>query len=210
MVLLSWKSLTTSRLEARDSKRGIAAVMERCHYLQGCFSKIYHYHICILMHLAGIKARNMPHYLLKSLTRMAVEVHKQKNFEITLFRHGLVKIIVIDELRWICIPWGLFLQRIRTKPRTTVFPVTKKLATKGGEGYATTDKPQHQYYMRASWLAWQDKGKQTTEEYVDVTGADGYEPMEDVYDALEVDLSFRSKTTLQYWDVRWKAQKVRD
>lgn len=75
---------------------------------KGHYSKIYYYHVCILMHLAGVKSMNMPYLLLKSLNKMVVVLHKRKNPKLDLFHQGLIRIIVRDELTRIGLIWEHF------------------------------------------------------------------------------------------------------
>jgi hypothetical protein len=57
------------------------------------------YHLRLILHFTGKQPMNMPFYLLKSLTKMASKVQdKPQTTSNSLFHHGLIKLIVLEEL----------------------------------------------------------------------------------------------------------------
>jgi len=57
-----------------------------------------------------MKAMNMLFFLLKSLTKMASKVQKSTEAASTrVFHHGLVKLLILDELQRVGKKWNYFL-----------------------------------------------------------------------------------------------------
>jgi len=68
------------------------------------------YHFRLLLHFSGEKPLNMPYYLLKILTKMASKVHaKHQKASNSLFHHGLIKLIVLEEMSRRDKTWGYLL-----------------------------------------------------------------------------------------------------
>jgi hypothetical protein len=66
---------------------------------EGRYGRNMFYHFRLLLHFIGKKPINMPYYLLKSLTNMASKVQaKPQKASNSLFHHGLIKLIVLEEL----------------------------------------------------------------------------------------------------------------
>jgi hypothetical protein len=66
---------------------------------EGRYGRTMLYHFILLLHFTGKKPLNMPYYLLKSLTKMASKVQaKPQKASNSLFHHGLIKLIVLEEL----------------------------------------------------------------------------------------------------------------
>jgi hypothetical protein len=66
---------------------------------EGRYGRTMLYHFILLLHFTGKKPINMPYYLLKSLTKMASKVQaKPQKASNSLFHHGLIKLIVLEEL----------------------------------------------------------------------------------------------------------------
>ncbi len=66
---------------------------------EGRFSKIYQYHIKLLMHFIGKKALNFSYYLFRSLRKMFDKVQEMgNNIEPSLFHFSLIKLLVLKEL----------------------------------------------------------------------------------------------------------------
>jgi hypothetical protein len=91
---------------------------------EGRYGRTMLYHFRLLLHFTGKKPMNMPFYLLKSLTKMASKVQpKPQNANNNLFHHGLIKLIVLEDLSrrnktWDYILfWGEFGQEVQSKKR---------------------------------------------------------------------------------------------
>jgi hypothetical protein len=66
---------------------------------EGRYGRTMFYLFILLLHFTGKQPLNMPFYLLKSLTKMASKVQaKHQKANNNLFHHGLIKIIVLEEL----------------------------------------------------------------------------------------------------------------
>jgi hypothetical protein len=67
---------------------------------EGRFTRVYQYHIRILMHFTGKKPLNLPYYLFRSLGKMADRVQVRiYQGEPSLFHFSLIKLFVLEELR---------------------------------------------------------------------------------------------------------------
>ena len=51
----------------------------------------------------------MPYYLLHSLHKMSMQVKKRKNKEISMYHHGIIKMLVEHELQHKGQSWNIFL-----------------------------------------------------------------------------------------------------
>jgi hypothetical protein len=81
---------------------------------------MYQYHIRLLMHFTAIKPLNLPHYLFRSLVKMTEKVQsKGKDHQTNLFHHGLVKVMVLQRLSEINMPWEVFIQSASLMPATS-------------------------------------------------------------------------------------------
>jgi hypothetical protein len=87
---------------------------------EGRFSRMYQYHIRLLMHFTAIKPLNLPHYLFRSLVKMIEKVQRKgKDHQTNLFHHGLVKVMILQNLSEINIPWETFIQSVSFLPATS-------------------------------------------------------------------------------------------
>lgn len=78
---------------------------------EGRFSRLYTYHIRLLMHFTRVKFLNIPYYLFRSIDKMASIVQK-RDFDKqgnNLFHHSLIKIIVLHHLDQLHISWDNFI-----------------------------------------------------------------------------------------------------
>ena len=63
---------------------------------EGRFSRLYQYHIRLLMHFTSIKPLNLPNCLFRSLVKMTEKVQsKGRNHQASLFHHDVIKMIVL-------------------------------------------------------------------------------------------------------------------
>ena len=101
---------------------------------EGIFHMVYSYHLRLLLHFVGKRSLDFPFYLYKSLGKMSDKVQiKTKGNETSLFHHGLIKLLVLEELRRLDRDWISFFfvsgyeidvvtPKKTTKPRTTSSP----------------------------------------------------------------------------------------
>jgi hypothetical protein len=100
---------------------------------EGRYGRVMLYHFRLINHFTGRNPLNLPHYLHRSLTKMAQKVQAKPEKENNrLFHHGLIKLIVMEELQrrektWdYLLFWGEFEQEIQPKGKKTP---TKKSST---------------------------------------------------------------------------------
>ena len=78
---------------------------------EGKFSRLYAYHIRLLMHFTRVKMMNLPYFLFRNIDKIAYIVQKkpyphQLN---NIYHYSLIKIIVLHHLSLLNIPWENFI-----------------------------------------------------------------------------------------------------
>jgi hypothetical protein len=83
-----------------ENHSNLLRVIQRFFTCEGRFTRVYQYHIRLLMHFTGRKPLNLPYYLFRSLGKMVdrVQVRKDQG-EPSLFHFSLIKLLVLEELR---------------------------------------------------------------------------------------------------------------
>ena len=77
---------------------------------EGCYNITFTYHILILQHFVLGKELNFPYFLLKSLRKMCRGVQKStSNPKSNVFHHGLIKVLIVAELKSHWDTWDFFL-----------------------------------------------------------------------------------------------------
>jgi len=67
---------------------------------------LYWYHIILFLHFTGKDEMNIPFYLLRSMGKMSDRVQaKSKAVDTSVFHSGLIRMLVMAELRKRNIPW---------------------------------------------------------------------------------------------------------
>jgi hypothetical protein len=85
-------------------------VIQRYFTCEGRFNMVYQYHIVLLLHFTGKEAMNLTFYLFRSIGKMANKVHaKSKKVDTSVFHSGLIKMLVMEELRKTTTDWETFL-----------------------------------------------------------------------------------------------------
>jgi hypothetical protein len=85
-------------------------VIQRYFTCEGRFNMIYQYHIRLLLHFTGKDAMNLPFYLFRSIGKMSDRVQaKSKAVDTSVFHSGLIKMLVMDELRKRNMEWEEFI-----------------------------------------------------------------------------------------------------
>jgi len=82
------------------------------HYFtcEGRYQKVYSYHFKLLLHFTGMIYLYLPYFLFLSIAKMADKVQlKSQGCETSLFYHGLIKLIVLHELKRVKKDWSSFL-----------------------------------------------------------------------------------------------------
>jgi len=79
---------------------------------EGRFGTMYVYHARIMMHFMDDHAINLPYFLLASLKKMSTTVQKHVgNIESHLYHHGLIRILIEEQLKINKDTWEKFLVR---------------------------------------------------------------------------------------------------
>jgi hypothetical protein len=95
---LNWPT-GVPRIWLKDPWKDIAFLIQKYISCEGKFSFIFLYHIRLLAHLNEANPLNFPYYLLHSLKEMEKAIQrKTRNLEISLYHHGLIKMIITHEL----------------------------------------------------------------------------------------------------------------
>ena len=78
---------------------------------EGRFSRVYSYHIRLLMHFTKTKLLHFPYYLCKSIEKISSIMQKRPPSQqmSSLFHHSLIKVIVSHQLEQQGIPWEVFI-----------------------------------------------------------------------------------------------------
>lgn len=102
---------------------------------EGRYSRVYSYHIMLLMHFTKVKLLNLPYYLFWSIDKMAFVVKKRSYAHQvqSLFHHSLIKMIVLHQLEQQGIPWEVFISHdVFANPQAFIqqtFPTTSHSRT---------------------------------------------------------------------------------
>jgi hypothetical protein len=76
---------------------------------EGYFGFVFLYHLCLLMNFIGFPL-NMPYYLWRRFYKMAKR-YKRQQLDSSLFHHGLIKILLVHQLKLQHDDWNAFLAR---------------------------------------------------------------------------------------------------
>jgi hypothetical protein len=85
-------------------------IIQRYFTCEGRFNTLYQYHIRLLLHFTGKDEMNIPFYLLRSIGKISDRVQsKSKAVDTSIFHSGLIRMLVMEELRKRNIPWEQFI-----------------------------------------------------------------------------------------------------
>jgi hypothetical protein len=85
-------------------------IIQRYFTCEGRFNMIYQYHIRILLHFTSKDLMNIPFYLLRSMGKMDDRVQaKSKALDTSVFHSGLIRMLVMEELKKINLSWEQFI-----------------------------------------------------------------------------------------------------
>ena len=83
--------------------------IQRYFTYEGRYQKVYSYHFKLQLHFTGMIYLDLPYFLYQSVAKMADKVQlKSQGCETSLFHHGLIKLIVLHELKRINGEWYSF------------------------------------------------------------------------------------------------------
>jgi hypothetical protein len=93
---------------------------------EGIFNMVYQYHIRLLLHFIGKEAMNLPFYLFRIIGNMVDRVQaKSKQVDTSVFHSGLIKMLVMEELRKTNTHWEKFLTSSQFQLNITPTPQSK-------------------------------------------------------------------------------------
>jgi len=87
---------------------------------EGRYSRLYSYHIRLLMHFTKVKMLNLPYYLYRSIDKMSYVVQNRNYSQQmqSLFHHSLIKMVLLHQLEKKGIPWEVFIaHEVFTNPQ---------------------------------------------------------------------------------------------
>lgn len=94
----SW-SKGISRIQIKHENHDLFQLVQKYIRCEGHFALTFLYHIIFLLHFYYDQKLNFPFFLQKSLTKMDLKVKgKAQIAETNLFHHGLIKLLVMQEL----------------------------------------------------------------------------------------------------------------
>ena len=84
----------------KDNFSKLLLIIQKYFTCEGRYHKVYSYHFKLIKHFVGKISLDLPFYLHRSLEKMADKVQaKSEGSETSLFHHGLIKLLVLDELK---------------------------------------------------------------------------------------------------------------
>ena len=100
---------------------------------EGRYSRLYTYHVRLLMHFTGAKVLKLPYYLYRSIEKMSSVVRRRTPFQKmhSLFHHSLIKMVVLHQLEKQGITWDVFItHEVFTYPQPPHQPNLPSSSTK--------------------------------------------------------------------------------
>lgn len=92
--------------------RNLLLVIEKLITCEGIFDSMIFYHICSMMHFLEGNEINLPYLLLNILKKMINNTQRKIHcIENTMYRHGLIKMLIEATLKNIGDDWEIFLVR---------------------------------------------------------------------------------------------------
>ena len=84
----------------KDNFSKLLLIIQKYFTSEGRYHKVYSYQFNLLLHFFGKISLDLPFYLYKSLEKMVDKVQaKSEGNETSLFHHGLIKLLVLEELK---------------------------------------------------------------------------------------------------------------
>jgi hypothetical protein len=91
------------------------------------FNMVYQYHIRLLLHFTGKESMNLPFYIFRSIGNMSYRVQSKSNqLDTSVFHSGLIKMLVMEELRKNNIYWETFLTSSQFQLDVSPTPQSKR------------------------------------------------------------------------------------
>ena len=96
----------------KEEWSSLLLVIQKFITCEGHFGSMYMYHVRLMMNFIDGQTLNFPHFLLSCLKKMSFTVQKHVgNIEPHLYHHGLIKILIEDQLKKNKDTWGQFLTK---------------------------------------------------------------------------------------------------
>jgi len=96
----------------KEESANLLLVIQKFITCERCFGSMYMYHARLLMNFLDSQTLNLPYFLLLSLKKMSTTVQKHiGNIDPHLYHHGLIKILIEDQLKKNKDTWEQFLMR---------------------------------------------------------------------------------------------------
>jgi hypothetical protein len=133
-------------------------VIQRYFTCEGRFNMVYQYHIRLLMHFTGKEPLNLPFYLFRSLGKMSDRVQaKSKQVDTSVFHSGLIKMLVLEELKKTNTDWDAFLVASGFQPDVVHTPQSKRQTP------ISVENTVHSESSKKRKMAKKDKSSQSTD-----------------------------------------------
>jgi len=80
---------------------------------EGRFSRLYAYHVRLLMHFTRVRMMNIPYFMFRNIERMVVLVQRKSPAQqhMSIYHYALIKIVVVHQLAQQGITWEDFISR---------------------------------------------------------------------------------------------------
>jgi hypothetical protein len=136
----------------------ILRVIQRYFTCEGRFNMVYQYHIRLLMHFTGKESLNLPFYLHRILGKMSDRVQaKSKQVDTSVFHSGLIKMLVLEELKKTNTDWDAFLVASGFQVDVVHTPQSKRQTP------ISVEKIVHSKSSKKRKMAKKDKSSQSTD-----------------------------------------------
>jgi len=83
----------------------------KCFTYEGRFSRLYTYHVRLLMHFTRVRMMNLTYFICRNIENMALYVQKKpfpQPFN-NIYHFSLIKIVVLHQLSLLNMPWDTFI-----------------------------------------------------------------------------------------------------
>ena len=97
----------------RDEFAPLMKLIIRYFSCEGRFSRLYAYHVCLLMHFTRVRMMNIMYFMCHNIERMVTLVQRKSptHQHKSIYHYALIKIIVIHQLTQQGITWEDFISR---------------------------------------------------------------------------------------------------
>jgi hypothetical protein len=137
-------------------------VIQRYFTCEGRFNMVYQYHIRLLLHFTGKESLNLPFYLFRSIGKMSDRVQaKSKQVDTSVFHSGLIKMLVLEELKKTNTDWDAFLVASGFQPDVAHTPQSKRQTP------IPAEKTVHSESSKKRKMTKRDKSIQSTDKIVE-------------------------------------------